>query len=80
MKLAHAGRPPAGTSLVPVFDLGGGVDLAWGIIGMVGGVGSIAALVWIAAKGHSDRHAEDDAREYYDRHGHWPDEEPVRTP
>ena len=63
-----------------VFDLGGGFDLAWGIIGTLGAIGSIVALVWIAAKGHSDRQAEDDAREFYDRHGHWPDEEGVRTP
>jgi hypothetical protein len=63
-----------------VFDFGGGVDLAWGIAGTIGAIASIVALVWIAAKGHSDRHAEDDAREFYDAHGHWPDEEPVRTP
>jgi hypothetical protein len=63
-----------------VFDLGGGVDLAWGIIGTLGAIVSIALLVWIAAKGHSDRRAEDAAREFYDLHGHWPDEEGVRSP
>jgi hypothetical protein len=63
-----------------VFDLGGGVDLAWGIIGTLGAIASVALLVWIAAKGHSDRHAEDAAREFYDLHGHWPDEEGVRNP
>jgi hypothetical protein len=64
---------------VAVFDLGPGVDLAWGIIGCVGSLASIAALIWIAAKGHEDRRAEDRAREFYDRHGHWPDEERVTT-
>jgi hypothetical protein len=63
-----------------VFDLGPGVDLAWGIIGCLGAFLSIAALLYIAAKGHDERHAEDRAREFYDAHGHWPDEERVRTP
>ena len=63
-----------------VFDLGGGVDLAWGIIGTLGAIGAVGALLWVAAKGHSDRHAEDAAREYFDRHGHWPDDERVTTP
>ena len=56
-----------------MFDLGSGVDLAWGVIGTLGAIASIALLVWIASKGHSDRAAEDAAREFYDRHGHWPD-------
>jgi hypothetical protein len=33
------------------------------------------ALAWVAARGHADRDAEDAAREFYDRHGHWPDED-----
>ena len=56
------------------------MDLAWGVIGDLGAIVLIVLLVWIAAKGHSDRHAEDDAREFYDLHGHWPDEEGVRNP
>ncbi len=63
-----------------MFDLGGSVDLAWGVIGTLGAVASIVLMVWIAAKGHADRHAEDDARDFYDLHGHWPDEEGVRNP
>ncbi len=66
--------------MVAVFELGFGMDLAWGVIGVVGAIVSIVALVWIAAKGHADRHAEDAAREFYDAHGHWPDEEGVRSP
>lgn len=42
---------------------------------VVGGVGSIVVLAWFAARGHADRDEEDAAREFYDRHGHWPDEE-----
>jgi hypothetical protein len=63
-----------------MFDLGGGVDLAWGIAGTVGAFASIVALVWVAAKGHADREAEQEAREFYARHGHWPDDDGVRSP
>lgn len=52
----------------------------WGIAGTAGAVASIVLLVWIAAKGHADRHAEDAAREFYDVHGHWPDEETIKAP
>jgi hypothetical protein len=59
-----------------VFDLGGGMSLVWGIIGLAGSVLAVGMLLWVAAKGHADRHAEDAAREFFDRHGHWPDEDP----
>ncbi len=74
-------QPVCVVSLSRVFELGFGMDLAWGVIGVVGAIASIALMVFIAAKGHSDRHAEDAAREFYDLHGHWPDEEKgVRSP
>jgi hypothetical protein len=63
-----------------MFDLGPGIDLLWGILGVLGAIASIAALIWVAAKGHADRHAEDAAREFFDRHGHWPDEDRAATP
>ena len=63
-----------------MFDLGATVDLVWGVIGTAGAVASIALMVYIASKGHADRHAEEDARAFYDAHGHWPDEEGVRNP
>jgi len=62
-----------------VFDLGSGIDLVWGILGVLGAIASIAVLVWVAAKGHADRHAEDQAREFFDRHGYWPDEDHAAT-
>ena len=37
---------------------------------------AIAWLVKVIATGDDDRHAEDQARAYFDRHGHWPDEKP----
>jgi hypothetical protein len=67
-------------SLSYVFDLGPATDLIWGIIGVAGAVAAIGALVWVAAKGHADRHAEDAAREFFDSHGHWPDEDRATTP
>jgi hypothetical protein len=63
-----------------VFDLGGGMSLVWGIIGLAGSVLAVGVLLWVAAKGHAERHAEDAAREFFDRHGHWPDDERVTTP
>jgi hypothetical protein len=34
----------------------------------------INLLYRVGVKGDRDRHREDEAREYFDRHGHWPDE------
>jgi len=42
---------------------------------VVGGAASILVLAWFAARGHRDRDEEDAAREYYDVHGRWPDDE-----
>jgi hypothetical protein len=39
-----------------------------------GGVLSLAALIWVAARGDSARDEEDAARAFFDVHGHWPDE------
>jgi len=47
----------------------------WSIIALVGGLGSIVVLVRFAGGGNADREAEDAARDFYDLHGHWPDEE-----
>ena len=63
-----------------MFDLGPSTDLIWGILGVLGAIASIAALIWVAAKGHDDRNAEDAAREFFDRNGHWPDEERTASP
>jgi hypothetical protein len=32
-------------------------------------------LVWVAARGHAERDAEDAARRHYDAHGRWPDDD-----
>jgi hypothetical protein len=40
----------------------------------------INLLVRIGISGDRERDAEEDARTYFDEHGHWPDEEPARPP
>jgi hypothetical protein len=37
-------------------------------------------LMRIGISGDRDRDAEDEARAYFDRHGHWPDEDPGPGP
>ena len=37
---------------------------------------SIPLFVAIIRTGHDERHEEDDARAFFDRHGRWPDEPP----
>jgi hypothetical protein len=34
-------------------------------------------LAWFAGHGHADRDAEDAARDYFDAHGRWPDDDPA---
>jgi hypothetical protein len=43
----------------------------------------VAVIVWMvnwmfrmSIESNRERDAEEEAREYFDRHGHWPDEEP----
>lgn len=38
------------------------------------GLAALFYLVWLAAHPDKERHAEDDAREFFDEHGRWPDE------
>jgi hypothetical protein len=46
-----------------------------GIIGAGIAVGLLSLFYRVGASGEQDRDAEDDARVYFDRHGHWPDED-----
>jgi hypothetical protein len=40
------------------------------------GVAALLYLVWVARRPDADRAEEDDARAFFDVHGHWPDEPP----
>ena len=50
------------------------VELIWSIIGVLGGILLIVVILWALATGRRDRDDEEAAREYFDEHGHWPDE------
>lgn len=46
----------------------------WSIFILVLSVGSILAMFAYMATGHEVRYDEEAARDFYDRHGHWPDQ------
>ena len=50
-----------------------GAFLFWGI---AASVVLLNVLHRIGVSGESERYAEDEASEFFSRHGHWPDEEP----
>jgi hypothetical protein len=59
------------------------VDRAEGSAGIIGAGLSIwllNLLFRIGVKGDRERDAEVEAREYFDRHGHWPDQAPKAAP
>ena len=48
----------------------------WSVIAIVGGFGMCFVVVYFLITGRNDREVEEQAREYFDAHGHWPDEAP----
>ena len=45
-------------------------------------IASFLAIAWLVKTiftGNDDRADEDDARQFFDRHGHWPDEDPAEA-
>ena len=52
-------------------------ELIWSIIGVLGAILLIVVILWSLATGRGDRDREEAAREFYDEHGHWPDEPPM---
>ena len=49
-------------------------ELIWSIIAVLGSILLIVVILWALATGRKDRDHEEDARRYFDKHGHWPDE------
>jgi nitrogen fixation-related uncharacterized protein len=49
---------------------------AYGIAICVIGFLGIAWILWTIRDGDAERHAEDAARDFFERHGHWPDQTP----
>jgi type II secretory pathway pseudopilin PulG len=48
----------------------------WSVIAVLGGLATIAVILWFLVTGRGDRDKEEDARRYFDEHGRWPDESP----
>jgi hypothetical protein len=51
-------------------------NLIWSIVAAIGGVLVIAVVFYYWTAEDHDRRRENEARAYFDEHGHWPDEPP----
>jgi hypothetical protein len=51
-------------------------ETIWSIIAVVGGLLMVVVIFYFLITGREDRDREEEAREFYDEHGHWPDESP----
>ena len=51
-------------------------DTIWSIIALIGAMLVIGMIAYFIATGRDDRDKDEAAREYFDAHGHWPDEAP----
>jgi hypothetical protein len=48
----------------------------WSVVVLATGVLSVLAMFAYMATGHGVRGDEESARDFYDEHGHWPDQTP----
>ena len=53
------------------------VQVIYAAVAVVLGIGMCVVVIYLLVSGHDDRAKEEAAREYFDRHGHWPDETPT---
>jgi hypothetical protein len=51
-------------------------ETIWSVIAIVGGLGMCGVILFFLLTGHGDRDKDEEARRYFDEHGHWPDESP----
>jgi hypothetical protein len=51
-------------------------ETIWSIIAIVGGLGMVGGVLYFMLTERGDREREEQARVYFDEHGHWPDEAP----
>jgi hypothetical protein len=49
----------------------------WTYIAVALSVVMCGIIIYFLFQGDNDRRLEEEAREYFDAHGHWPDEAPV---
>ena len=52
-------------------------ETIWSAIALVGAVLVIGMIAYFIATGRHDREIDEQARRYFDEHGHWPDEAPA---
>jgi hypothetical protein len=52
------------------------VETIWSVIAIVGGLAMVVVILYFLFTGHGDRDRDEEARRYFDEHGHWPDEAP----
>jgi hypothetical protein len=52
------------------------IETIWSAIAVVGGLGMCGVILYFLVTGKDDRYVEEEARRFYDEHGHWPDESP----
>lgn len=50
-------------------------DTIWSIIAVLAAIGVCGVVGYFMFSGRHDREREEEAREFFDRHGHWPDED-----
>jgi hypothetical protein len=50
------------------------VDTIWSIIAALGALVVVGGVLYFLITGVGDRERDEAAREYFDEHGHWPDE------
>lgn len=51
-------------------------ETIWSIIAVVGGFAMVGGVLYCMLTERGDREREEEARVYFDEHGHWPDEAP----
>jgi hypothetical protein len=82
MRLVRVWLPVAivAAGLIVIVATGGsetGVEGGAGIIGAGASVWLLNVIFRVGVQGERDRDAEDEARDFYDAHGYWPDEAPA---
>ena len=53
-------------------------ELLWSIVAILASLLICGGVVYFITTGRHDRDDDEAAREYFDEHGHWPDEAPSR--
>jgi flagellar basal body-associated protein FliL len=53
------------------------VETIWSIIALLATIAVLGGVGYAMLTGRHDREHEEEAREFFDRHGHWPDEDPT---